>query len=193
MGKNSKTTDFLKECMADALICLMQEKPLDKISAAEITERAGVGRATWFRHFSSKEEAVTFKLLRLWEHWAEAHNLRDRERYGVDNAIYFFRFNYEIRELHVLIYQVGLRSAIYDAYYGILMPVLDSSGEDPRARYEGKFFSYGLFGLLDEWIKNGFRETPRELSHLYRRAITGSLRSMSEKKRKKDGDEGGHA
>ncbi len=184
MGKNSKTTEFLKECMADALICLLQEKPLDKISAAEITERAGVGRATWFRHFSSKEEAVTFKLLRLWEHWAEAHDLGGRRRYSVDNAIYFFRFNYEIRDLHTVIYRVGLYSAIYDAFYSILMPMLDSGGDTAQARYEGKFFSYGLFGLLDEWIKNGFRESPRELAHLYRRAITGSLHSAAGEKKK---------
>lgn len=185
MGKNSKTTAFLKECMADALICLMQEKPLDRISAADIAERAGVGRATWFRHFSSKEEAVTYKLLCLWHHWAVANDLGGHRRYSVDNAIYFFRFNYEIRELHTVIYQVGLRSAIYDAFYSIMMPTLDSGGaDDTRERYEGKFFSYGLFGLLDEWIKNGFRETPRELAHLYRRAITGSLRtSLGEKKK----------
>ena len=40
MGGNTKTTDFLKECMADSLLNLMQEKDFAKITINEIA--AGV-------------------------------------------------------------------------------------------------------------------------------------------------------
>ena len=36
MGQNAKATDFLKECMADALIQKMQEKPFEKVTVNEI-------------------------------------------------------------------------------------------------------------------------------------------------------------
>ena len=32
MGGNAKTTEFLKECMADALIKILKTKPIEKIS-----------------------------------------------------------------------------------------------------------------------------------------------------------------
>ena len=61
MGVSPKTTEYLKECMADALLRAMKEKPIFKITVNEITENAGVNRSTWFRNFSVKNEAITFK------------------------------------------------------------------------------------------------------------------------------------
>ena len=52
------TTEFLKECMADALIKLLAVKPIEKITVQEIVTYAGVGRTTWFRSFASKREAL---------------------------------------------------------------------------------------------------------------------------------------
>ena len=66
MGSGPKTTAFLKEYMADALLQAMKQKPLSKITVNEIADAAGVNRSTWFRHFRDKNEAVTFKLIRLW-------------------------------------------------------------------------------------------------------------------------------
>ena len=71
MGGNAKTTEFLKECLADALIKLLRKKPLNKISIPEISETAQVGRTTYFRNFSSKQEAITFIML-----WSEKTSLQ---------------------------------------------------------------------------------------------------------------------
>ncbi len=81
MGAKEKVTEFLKECMADALIKLMQDKPIEKITANEIADMAGVGRATWFRNYTSKQEAITFKLVKMWERCAESHGLSEPNRF----------------------------------------------------------------------------------------------------------------
>lgn len=41
--------------LADALVTMTLEKGFDALTVRELTERAGVGYATFFRHFSSKE------------------------------------------------------------------------------------------------------------------------------------------
>ena len=64
MGASPETTAFLKECLADAFIELLDEKPAAKITVTEIASRAGVGRTTYFRNFASKEDMLTFKLTR---------------------------------------------------------------------------------------------------------------------------------
>ena len=66
MGRRIETTDFLMECMADALVQLMQKRALEKITIQEIADLAGVGRATYFRNFHSKQDVLLHKLRLLW-------------------------------------------------------------------------------------------------------------------------------
>ncbi len=163
---NNRSADFLKECIADALIKLMQSKPIDKISVDEITELAGVGRATYFRKFSSKKEVITFKLIQLWNRWSDEHEISDQ--YSLGNAVDFFEFNYHIREIHKLLYDAGVQSTVYDAFYQIMIPQHE---DDVGECYKNRFYSYGLFGLLNEWIKRGYSESPKKMAHIYWKAI----------------------
>ena len=168
MGASPKTTDFLKECMADAILHAMREKPFSKITIHEIAERAGVNRSTWFRNFSDKNEAISFKLIRLWNRWADEHGLKERRRYSLDNAEDFFAFNFSIRDILSEIYREELQACVYNAFYQVMMP---QCGADPAACYEARFYSYGLFGFLNEWIKRGFHETPEQITELFRRMM----------------------
>ena len=161
MGGNLRTTEFLKECLADALIKLLKEKPIEKITIPEIAKLSGVGRTTYFRNFSSKNEMLTFKLVQLWRRWAEEHELIVRNDFSLNNALSFFQFNYSIKNLLELIYERNLQNVVYDAFYIVMMPQL---GINVSECYKSRFYSYGLFGLLDEWIKRGFYESPEEMT-----------------------------
>lgn len=160
MGGNLKTTADMKENMADALIQLLAEKPIGKITVPAIVDLAGVGRMSYFRYFSSKEEMIAYKLIRLWNRWADENQLSERSSYTLENAHDFFAFNWSIRPLLCLIYQHNLQSAMYDAFYQIMAPKQNSNA---AKAYRSRFYSYGLFGLLDEWIKRDFQETPEEM------------------------------
>jgi len=174
MGRGTKTTVFLKECMADALIKLMAEKPLDKISVTEITELAGVGRVTWFRNFSSKGDALTFKLVQLWERYTEEHALTRRRNYTARNAADFFRFSYGIRNLFRLLFDAGMQICIYDAFYQIMITQKEENIADA---YLHRFYSYGLFGLLIEWHKRDYAESPTEMTRIFNHLL-GSWRAF---------------
>ena len=170
MGASPKTTEFLKECMSDALFQLMKDKPFTNITINEIADAAGVNRSTWFRNFSSKNDAITFKLIRLWNRWADEHKIIEHRRYVLDNAEDFFAFNYSIKGLLSEIYREELQACVYNAFYQVMMP---QYGENPAECYEARFYSYGLFGFLDEWIKRGFYETSEQLAALFRKMMSG--------------------
>ena len=161
MGGNLRTTEFLKECLADALIKLLKEKPIEKITIPEISKLSGVGRTTYFRNFTSKNEMLTFKLVQLWKRWAKDQELKERKDFSLNNALSFFQFNYNIKNLLELIYEKNLQNVVYDAFYIVMMPQL---GTNALECYKSHFYSYGLFGLLDEWIKRGFYESPEEMA-----------------------------
>ena len=160
MARGNKTTEFLKECLSDALIQLMREKDFEKITIKEIADTAGVGRATWFRNYTSKNEALTFKFVQVWKRWADEHAIAVRDRFDLANAKNFFQFNYEIKHILEIVYTSNMQSAIYDAFYQVMMP---QYGANAKECYQARFYSYGLFGLLDEWIKRGFKESVEEM------------------------------
>lgn len=168
MSSNKKASTFLKECMADALLSLMKTGEFSGITINEIAETAGVNRSTWFRNFNSKSDALTFKLVQLWYRWTKAHGV-NVSRYTVENAGDFFRFAYENRELLELMLRSGQQSAIYEAFYEIMLPQFDANAADC---YNSRFYSYGLFGLLGEWSKREYHETPEELVELFYQMIS---------------------
>ena len=171
MGASPKTTDFLKDCMADALFHAMKEKSFAKITINEITQAAGVNRSTWFRNFESKNEALTFKLVMLWYRWADDHGMKERHRYTAENAENFFSFNASIQGLLETIYHAEQQASVYDAFCQVMM---SQCGADPTECYEARFYSFGLFGLLDEWIKRGFYETPEQLAAMFRKMMASN-------------------
>ncbi len=164
MSKNAMTTIFLKECMADSLLKLMKEKDISKITIDEIAAGAGVNRSTWFRNFDTKNEALTFKLVQIWNRWADEHNVIERNKFTVKNSHDFFSFNYENRKILDTLYHAGLDTVIYEAFIEIMMPRFVV---DPKECYEARFYSFGLYGLLEEWIKRDYAESPREMANMF--------------------------
>lgn len=155
---------YLKECLADALIELLKEKPLEKITVDEMVRKAGVGRATYFRSFRAKPEAITFKFIRMWEIWCDEHQVKTRSRFDLNNALSFFEFNASLQEIIETVYQAGLQEAIHAAFCSILLTA--SSTLDESDLYRENFYAQGLYGLFDVWVRRGFQESPEEMAEL---------------------------
>ena len=162
MGGNAKTTLYLKECMADALIKLLEEKTLDQITVPEITDLAGVGRATYFRHFSKKEDLITFKLVRLLERWKEENIQLNTYRNNRDRVFAYFSFHSGIRELISLMHERNLLITVYYVFFQTMIP---DAGNRIR-EFEVRFIAAGVLGMLEEWAVNGFKESPEELTDM---------------------------
>lgn len=160
----AKPNDYLKECIADAIIVLIKEKPMEKISIDEIVKRAGVGRATYFRSFHSKNEAITFKFIKMWEQYCKLNDVKVRDSFDLNNAQQFFEYNYSVRHILEIVYCAGLQEAIHESFYRIMLTIEHNS--DAKQLYREKFYAHGLYGLLDEWVKRGFSETPDEMTQM---------------------------
>lgn len=167
MKKNN--TLFLKECISDAIIEILKTKPLEKISIDEITAKAGVGRATYFRNFTSKTEAITFKINILWDNWCDNNGISRETRYTVHNAFDFLNFSYNYKELYKLLYKENLQSTIFDAFYNVILKQERSS---PEEYYKSRFLSYGVYGVVAEWVKRDFHETPQQLALILNQTLS---------------------
>lgn len=162
MGRRTETTEYLKECIADALLRLMETQPVDKIKIQDITDLAGVGRMTYFRYFSSKGEVLSYKLHLLWSAWAQGHPY-PHQGGPADQALWFFSFCASLQPLLALLHRQGQHQVLLEVFLREVVGAIDPTvpGFYPRM-YAG----YGILGVLMGWLQNGFRERPEDLARL---------------------------
>jgi AcrR family transcriptional regulator len=55
---NEESNKLTRECLTTALMQLMKEKPLDKITITELVARSGVSRTAFYRNYSTKEDII---------------------------------------------------------------------------------------------------------------------------------------
>lgn len=165
MRRTTATTAYLKECMGTALLELMKEKPIEKISIEEMTAKADVGRSTYFRYFKTKDEVLTFKIICLWNRFAEKSHITDfLSDYPAAGRL-FFEFMLSIRDITDLLYSTGHQNAILSAYLQIMKD--DGYSDDNiKPYYSYNYCAYGMFGLVNAWILRGYRETPKEMEKI---------------------------
>lgn len=165
MGRRTETTDYLKECIADALIELLQHHSVEKIKIQEITDLAKVGRMTYFRYFNSKTDVLLFRMLELWNQWAEK-NPFPHGRQVQEQAHWFFSFCYSIRDLLEMLYRNNLHIVLLYSFIEYTSPVAAAEPLSRKGSYMKKYLSYGMFGIVEEWIQNQFHESPEELAKI---------------------------
>ncbi|WP_283678343.1 TetR/AcrR family transcriptional regulator [Lentilactobacillus sp. Marseille-Q4993] len=54
--KDNRRTQITKRLLKDALLSILQTKPLDKVTITEITNRADVNRGTFYLHYNTPQE-----------------------------------------------------------------------------------------------------------------------------------------
>lgn len=146
-----------------AVLNLMKESNLSDISISQICDEAGVGRASFYRNFESKEDVISKCLKRLLENWSKEYALS-----GKDNFVEaLFEHYWKNRDICILLYRQGL------AHLN-LKSIVDACGPKPEQEniiaYTTAYLSYGLYGWIEEWFKRGMKETPQEMAELWAKA-----------------------
>lgn len=160
MRRTTATTKYLKECMGTALLDLMREKPIEKISIEEMTAKADVGRSTYFRYFKTKDEVLAFKILCLWKRFVEEKHITDFLTDMYTSTCLFFEFCLSIRNINDLLYRAGHQKVILDVYLQVLNP---GQADDIITYYKQNGTAYALYGIVNAWILRGYQETPSQM------------------------------
>lgn len=164
MNRREQLTLDLREDIGSAILQLMREKPLDKITVDELSEKANVGRATFYRQFHSRQEAISWKLNREWIRYAEEHQLNFEGSAPADYAGGFFAFIYSLRETNALLIKNSCKHCIFDAMRYSFENM--DSGTDTKEYYHDHFRAYGLLGLVEGWIDAGYDLSIDEMADL---------------------------
>lgn len=159
---------YVVEHITAALLELMESKPFGSISISEICEKAGVGRASFYRNFESKEDVISKHLKKLLDEWWIKEIVKPD--FNLIEAI--FEHYYKHRDLCIMLYKQGLAHLSLQSVKEACGPKPEHNNADA---YFAAFCSYGLYGWIEEWFKRDMQETPEEMSELWKRVQDKTL------------------
>jgi AcrR family transcriptional regulator len=163
-GKTKIHEDQIKHSRAwifESLMILLNEKPYNKITVSDITEKAGVARQTFYHHYKNKDDVIIqFLESHLSPKHIEDKNIQDENK--DDTLIITLPLNQIIRYAAAIkkILMSGAEYLIFkyalkweDYYIGLYSDKL-SGDEKIFLRYRIQFSSHGVNKILCDWIIN---------------------------------------
>jgi AcrR family transcriptional regulator len=176
--KNNSLSNQSKKKLFAALIQLMREKDYRRISISELSEKAGLDRRTFYRHFSSKDDILDLIIVEAFhKHVASMRELPELDAYSI-NKVYFELLSQYVDFL-ILLRDQELLSIVQKRISGYI-PILNEMFSD--GIYCDKHISWsltykagGVWGITERWIKQGAKESPEEMAQLISECGDGCL------------------
>ncbi len=191
-NKTDRRIQRTRQSLRTALLELIKEKSYDAISIEEITERANVGRATFYLHYKDKEdllleefsEMANEKVLVLAEipfsTWMQLENTIDSKgKKPAPPLLILFEHVHENSELYYILLKSEKSSRIVERIRKIATEAIAAFVEtktktDPipflfkvPIEFLAAFFSGALLSTIDWWLEEDMRHTPKEMTSLF--------------------------
>lgn len=159
---NQEKNGYVRKQILCALLDMMNEKDFNSISISALTERAGVGRASFYRNFTGKEDVLRQEADRLTREWEE--EWRQLEPAAPNEfLISILNFYKQHSKFYLLLYKAGLSEIVLDT-------ILKSAQITPElpnaAAYLKSSMAYMVYGWIIEWIRRGMQESGTELAKM---------------------------
>ena len=181
--ENKKDIRFYKtkERIITAMIQLLKEKNFEQITVKNICESAEISRSGFYLHYLDKYDLVEKNQIEL-IHYVN-NLLQDIPKtHATKNTIMLDMLNYlktDGQLLALLISKHGsteiqeqIKNLIKEnALKNTISNIKIKIDSEVEKHYFIAFFSNALFGVLQEWINNGQKETPEYIVNLMNRVI----------------------
>lgn len=205
LTKNKTDRRIQRTCQSlrTALLELIQEKEYDGISIEEITERANVGRATFYLHYKDKEDLLLEEFREManekvqvlselpFSAWLQSQEEAGeaREKRPAPPLLILFEHIYENSELYYILLKSERSSRIIERIRKIATEAIASFVEakaktDPiplrftvPVEFFAAFFSGALLSTVDWWLEEEMQHTPQEMTHLFQSLFFQGVRN----------------
>lgn len=170
-----------KKAIGYAFKELLLEKPFNKISVNDITDKCGINRQTFYYHFCDIRDLVE------WICVEDAENaLKDNRTYKnwVDGFLAIFDLLKKDRIFVLNIYKNAhrdlLENYLHKVTYDLLLNVVNEKTVNYLVREDDKeaianFYKFGFVGIVLEWVENDMRQDATEIVNQLRYLIHGTL------------------
>lgn len=171
-----------RDVLGDALVALMHEKKFDDITVQQVLDRAGVGRSTFYTHYSRKHDLFVSDVedfLELFSNALTRHGASPRRLAPVRELFAHLREAREFYKALVASGKVNDVQALGRAFFARSIDQrLQMAGMQTDAMQraaQAHALAGSLFSLLDWWIDKGMKADPEEMDQLFHRMAWNGL------------------
>jgi AcrR family transcriptional regulator len=166
--------------LGDALVALMHEKAIGKITVQEVLDQAGVGRSTFYLHYRDKDDLFLCVLEEGLEMWSTALDRSREKALRVVPVAEFFAHVASARKLYRALADAERLNDYFDLAQGYFARGIEQRLKNsqhlaklPRSDMGARATALAgsLLSLLRWWMDRGARETPRAIDELFHRIV----------------------
>ena len=176
-----------RSLLSNALVALMQEKPIDKITVQEVLDRATVGRSTFYLHYRGKDDLFLCVLEDGLEMWSTALLRKQEKSYRIAPVAEFFMHVGDAKKLYRALVDSRRIHAFFELAQGYfarsIARRLKDIGLKDLVQSELDARSHALAGnllsLLKWWLDRGARKSPKAMDAMFHRMAWYGLQSKS--------------
>ncbi len=186
--ENDRRVMRTRRALQQALIALLQERELKDISVSELTARADVSRGTFYLHYPDVYELYACtenEMIAAFSAMLKRHASRhDGSLYPVLlDAYTFIKRNAELAEVILRSDDMSFLAKMVE----ICDPTQLGDGvvwagmPKTKSEYVRSFIIMGCVGLVRDWFRAGFKQTPADMAALTEQLVINCVRGNSKK------------
>lgn len=171
-----------KKLLRESMLALIMERGYDEIAIQDVTEKANLGRATFYLHYKEKDDLLTDVMQQLFDSFAlqapqlMASQWRLDDVKPLEKLFDFAEANYDF--YRIMIFGKGSITASRQLHHAIAMNIqkaLDNEIEATGAEailpvnYLANHFAGELLAVIFWWLDNEMPYTPIEMASMYQK------------------------
>ena len=124
---------------------------------------AQIGRASFYRYYSSLEDILSQQSRRLMQEWGREFEANPQ---STPDRVFqrLFQHFQEHKEFYSILYLYQLTQVIVETMKDKIELTTDLPND---VAYGKSLFAYAIFGWINEWISRSMSENPTQLNHLF--------------------------
>lgn len=171
-----------KNNLENALIILLKEKTLDKISVTELCKASGITRKTFYLHYESisklLEEKIEQLLVDLESSLLATSRYRQKtDRYRLEpQMIQLFQHVYDNQDFYRFIFSASSNFAYYEMFFLQIKNLVKKSVDsmttfEKVSEFEISYLANAILGVIMEWCYHNFEEAIDDMNQILVRII----------------------
>ena len=171
MDKRKEANMRVKQAITNALFSLMKKKSLADIHITELTDGAGVARASFYRNYCSKEDILVTLIRDILDEFREEMDVRQGSFYTYENVLLSFRYFKKYRDYVLDLYRSGFVSVLLEELNHFHESVEGSMASSSIQRYQLYLYIGALLNMAVVWLSTDEKTSPEDMARFYLDAV----------------------